>query len=143
MEIFWGCFVAPSPSEDFSSGERDMRLGSTRGESESDSTPPTTHGKSHDKDKDRDEETIKVYDGNQGLHRRQFRPIRIARTASVDQILSAALKSYHITKPLDNYYLSDAASDPNDGEIPLEDPSPIMHLKRREGRRPSVFIRFR
>lgn len=136
-------YTAPSPSEDFSSGERETRLPSTRGESESDSTPPSTYGKSHDKDKDKDEETIKVYDGNIGLERRQFRPIRISRTASVDQILVAALRTYHIMKPIENYYLSDASGDPSEGEIPLEDPNPIMHLKRRDGRRPSVFIRFR
>ncbi|ODN01016.1 Diacylglycerol kinase theta [Orchesella cincta] len=137
-----GANIPPSPSEDFSSGERDLKPMTTRGDSESDSTPQS-YSKSHDKDKDKDEETVKVYDGNQGLHRRQFRPIRISKTASVDQILAAALKAFHITKPIENYYISDAASDPSDGEIPMEDPCPIMHLKRREGRRPSIFIRFR
>ena len=84
-----------------------------------------------------------MYDGNQGLNNRQFRPIRIARTSSVDEILAAALKAFHITKPVENYYLSDAGIDPGDVEVPLEDPTPIMTLKRRDGRRPSVFIRFR
>jgi len=108
----------------------------SRGDSESDSAPS---GQSSSSKHEKDEETIKVYDGNQGLRRRQFRPITISRSATVDQILSAALRAFHITKPTDSYYLTDAY----DEGIRVVDPNPILNLKRREGKRPAVFIRFR
>lgn len=108
----------------------------SRGDSESESmsAPPNPQSK-HEKD----EETIKVYDGNQGLRRRQFRPVMISKSATVDQILAAGLKAFHITKPTANYYLTDAYEEGTQ----VTDPNPIASLRRREGKRPAVFIRFR
>lgn len=59
-------------------------------------------------EKEKDEEAIKVYDGNQGLRRRQFRPVVVSKLATVDEILRTGLKAFHITKPTENYYLTDA-----------------------------------
>jgi len=128
--------LARSISEEFSSGDRDVKPMTSRGDSETDSIPPPSSSSSkHDKD----EESIKVYDGNQGLRRRQFRPVLISKSATVDQILSAALRAFHITKPTDSYYLTDAY----DEGARVTDPNPISSLKRREGKRAAVFIRFR
>ena len=145
--------TARSISEEFSSGDRDTKPISSRGDSESESVPPPSstttatsststsrsHEKERERDRERDEETIKVYDGNQGVRRRQFRAVHVPRTATTDQVLSIALKAFHITKPTSNYYLTDAY----DEESPVGDPNPIPNLKRREGKRPAVFLRFR
>jgi diacylglycerol kinase (ATP) len=107
------------------------------------STPSSGSSKGHDrdkeKDKEKDEETIKVYDGNQAVRRRQFRVIHMSRGATTDQVLSTALKAFHITKPTSNYYLTDAY----DEECTVSDPNPVGNLKRKEGKRPAVFLRFR
>ncbi|XP_021950810.1 diacylglycerol kinase theta isoform X2 [Folsomia candida] len=129
-----------SISEEFSSGDRDCRPVPSRGDSESDSMqPPAPPPSKHDK-ADKDEETLKVYDGNQGLRRRLFRPVSVQKSATVDQILSAGLRAFHITKPTENYYLTDAYDEVGSR---VADPNPIASLKRREGKRPAIFLRFR
>jgi diacylglycerol kinase (ATP) len=133
--IYVELFLARSISEDFSSGDRDCRPMPSRADSESESASTPTSQNRHEKE----EETIKVYDGNQGFRRRAFRPIMISKSATVDQILSAGLKVFHITKPTENYYLSDAYDD----GAQVSDPSPIPTLKRREGKRPAILLRFR
>jgi diacylglycerol kinase (ATP) len=141
--------LARSISEEFSSGDRDTKPLSSRGDSESEtvqaagtssqSSSSKSQDREREKDKERDEETIKVYDGNQGVRRRQFRPIHASKSATTEQVLSSALKAFHITKPTENYYLTDAYDD----ESTVQDPNPVQSLKRREGKRPAVFLRFR
>ena len=131
-------------------------LGAGRGDSESDSPagggggsvgggggPPagssSSSSKSHDKQSEKEEETIKVYDGNQGLRRKQFRPIHVSRYASVEQVLASALKAFHIVKHPETYFLTDAYDD----EAPVQDPNPVLNLKIRDGKRPAVFLRFK
>ncbi|KAG5325886.1 DGKQ kinase, partial [Pseudoatta argentina] len=64
----------------------------------------TTHGRDprspkEKEDKDRgDEEMIKVCDGNNSLKRRIFRVISIPRQATTEQVLTSALRAFHITK---------------------------------------------
>ena len=43
-------------------------------------------------------ETIKVFDGNCSLRRRIFRAITVPRTCSLEQLLMAALRAFHITR---------------------------------------------
>lgn len=45
-------------------------------------------------------EMIKVYDGNISVRRRIFRVINVPRQASIDQVLTIALRAFHITKDL-------------------------------------------
>ncbi|XP_043273541.1 diacylglycerol kinase theta [Venturia canescens] len=132
---------ARSISEEFSSSD-------TRYRDNDEPTQPSTGGHSRDpkspKEKDEkergDEEMIKVYDGNSSVRRRIFRVISISRQATTEQVLTAALRAFHITKDPSNFYLTDLyAAD----ETELCDPSPIMNLHRKEGKRRAVFLRYR
>ncbi|XP_011648136.1 diacylglycerol kinase theta isoform X6 [Pogonomyrmex barbatus] len=92
-------------------------------------------------DKDRgDEEMIKVYDGNSSLRRRIFRVISVPRQATTEQVLTLALRAFHITKDPNNFYLTDLYAAE---ETELCDPTPVLNLTRKEGKRPAVFLRFK
>ncbi|XP_075238198.1 diacylglycerol kinase theta [Lycorma delicatula] len=118
-----------SISEEFSSGDKshkekdEMSLGKEKRDKE-----------------DKDEEVIKVYDGNSSLRRRIFRVITVSRLASTEHILMTALHAFHITKGLNNFYLTDLYAPE---ETRLCDPCPVMNLHRKEGKRPAVFLRFK
>ncbi|XP_015589973.1 diacylglycerol kinase theta isoform X2 [Cephus cinctus] len=131
---------ARSISEEFSSGDTRYR----------DNGEPSQQGGTHSReqrpskekdDKERgDEEMIKVYDGNNSLRRRIFRVITVPRQATTEQVLTIALRAFHITKDPSNFYLTDLyATD----ETQLNDPTPILNLHREEGKRPAVFLRFK
>ncbi|XP_019700505.1 diacylglycerol kinase theta isoform X3 [Harpegnathos saltator] len=92
-------------------------------------------------DKERgDEEMIKVYDGNNSLRRRIFQVISVPRQATTEEVLTSALHAFHITKDPNNFYLTDLyATD----ETELCDPTPVLNLNRKEGKRPAVFLRFK
>ncbi|KAK4881601.1 hypothetical protein RN001_004920 [Aquatica leii] len=104
------------------------------------------HGGSRDRDKqnkerdDRDEEVIKVYDGNNSLRRRIFRTIVVPRQCTLKHVLVLALRAHHITKDPSSFYLTDLYSS---DEVQLQDPTPILNLHRKEGKRPAVFLRFK
>ncbi|KAK9303017.1 hypothetical protein QLX08_005186 [Tetragonisca angustula] len=128
-----------SISEEFSSGDARYRDNGEPG-------PGSTHGRDprspkEKEDKERgDEEMIKVYDGNNSLRRRIFRVITVPRQATTEQVLTSALRAFHITKDPSNFYLTDLyATD----EIELCDPTPVLNLNRKEGKRPAVFLRFK
>ncbi|XP_076672920.1 diacylglycerol kinase theta isoform X6 [Andrena cerasifolii] len=132
-------FAARSISEEFSSGDARYR---DNGEP----CPGGTHGRDprspkEKEDKDRgDEEMIKVYDGNNSLRRRIFRVISVPRQATTEQVLTSALRAFHITKDPSSFYLTDLyATD----ESELCDPTPVLNLNRKEGKRPAVFLRFK
>ncbi|XP_014478171.1 PREDICTED: diacylglycerol kinase theta isoform X2 [Dinoponera quadriceps] len=92
-------------------------------------------------DKERgDEEMIKVYDGDNSLRRRIFRVISVPRQATTEQVLTSALRAFHITKDPSNFYLTDLYAT-EDKE--LCDPTPVLNLNRKEGKRPAVFLRFK
>ncbi|XP_032687985.1 diacylglycerol kinase theta isoform X5 [Odontomachus brunneus] len=92
-------------------------------------------------DKERgDEEMIKVYDGNNSLRRRIFRVISVPRQATTEQVLTSALRAFHITKDPSNFYLTDLYATE---ETELCDPTPVLNLNRKEGKRPAVFLRFK
>ncbi|XP_017796275.1 PREDICTED: diacylglycerol kinase theta [Habropoda laboriosa] len=83
---------------------------------------------------------IKVYDGNNSLRRRIFRVITVPRQATTEQVLTSALRAFHITKDPSNFYLTDLYATE---ETELCDPTPILNLNRKEGKRPAVFLRFK
>ncbi|XP_018316743.1 diacylglycerol kinase theta isoform X7 [Mycetomoellerius zeteki] len=106
----------------------------------------TAHGRDprspkEKEDKDRgDEEMIKVCDGNNSLRRRIFRVISVPRQATTEQVLTSALRAFHITKDPSNFYLTDLYAVE---ETELCDPTPVLNLNRKEGKRPAVFLRFK
>lgn len=87
-------------------------------------------------------ETIKVFDGNYSLRRRIFRPVTVSRTCSVDQLLSASLRSLHISRDPNKFYVTDLYA-PGGEEVRCQDPQPVMNLHRIEGKRPAIYLRFR
>ncbi|XP_066993367.2 diacylglycerol kinase theta isoform X2 [Anabrus simplex] len=126
---------ARSISEEFSSGETRYR--------DNDDYP---HARDKSKEKeDRDEEMIKVYDGNNSYRRRIFRVITVSKQATTEQLLTAALRAFHITKDPTNFYLTDlyASEESRPADTKLVDPLPVMNLHRKEGKRPAVFLRFK
>ncbi|KAL1492011.1 hypothetical protein ABEB36_012517 [Hypothenemus hampei] len=92
------------------------------------------------KEEERDEEVIKVFDGNNSLRRRIFRVIAVPRQATVNQLVVQALRAFHISKNPDLFYLTDIYS--QDEEM-LQDPTPVVNLNRKEGKRPALFLRFK
>ncbi|XP_029178190.1 diacylglycerol kinase theta isoform X6 [Nylanderia fulva] len=127
-----------STSEEFSDGARYRDNGEP--------TQGAAHGRDprspkEKEDKERgDEEMIKVYDGNSSLRRRIFRVIPVPRQATTEQVLTLALRAFHITKDPSTFYLTDLYAEE---ETELCDPTPVLNLNRQEGKRPAVFLRFK
>ncbi|KAL5283235.1 DGKQ family protein [Megaselia abdita] len=95
------------------------------------------------KDKDReerDEEMIKVFDGASSLKRRIYRVITVPRYFNLEQLLTASLRAFHISREPDAFYLTDLYA-PNEN-VPLRDPNPILNLTHPEGKRPAIYLRF-
>ncbi|XP_034936028.1 diacylglycerol kinase theta isoform X2 [Chelonus insularis] len=131
---------ARSTSEEFSSGD-------TRNRDNDELTQSASHSKDlrspkEKDDKERgDEETIKVYDGNLSMRRKIYRVINVPRSATTAEILAAALKAYHITEVHPgSLYLTDLYAPE---ETQLCDPTPVLNLHRKEGKRRGVILRYR
>ncbi|XP_046397842.1 diacylglycerol kinase theta isoform X1 [Ischnura elegans] len=144
---------ARSISEEFSSGDTRCRDGAggedgqavgPHGTSASGTSAPHGPGGKVDKAarerEERDEEVVKVYDGNNSMRRRIFRPVTIPRLTSTEQLLCAAMRAFHILKDPTNFYLTDAYSP---DETVLADPLPLQSVIRKEGKRPALFLRFK
>nr|CAH7752083.1 unnamed protein product [Callosobruchus chinensis] len=130
-----------STSEEFPSG--DGSKGTRDSEDYAQGHPPSGKDNRQDKNKnqeERDEDVIKVYDGNSSMRRRIFRLVVVQRTAPLRQVLTQALRAFHITRDPNVFHLTDAYSP---DEATLQDPHPVMSLHRREGKRPAVFLRFK
>lgn len=56
-----------------------------------------TRGKEKDRE-ERDEEVVKVYDGNNAVRKRHFKVVAVRRDATLQQLLVAALRAYHVTR---------------------------------------------
>ncbi|XP_076173552.1 diacylglycerol kinase theta isoform X3 [Ptiloglossa arizonensis] len=128
---------ARSISEEFSSGDARYRDNGDSGQG------GTGHGRdprSPKEKEDKDREMIKVYDGNNSLRRRIFRVICVPRQATTEQVLTSALRAFHITKDPSNFYLTDLYATE---ETELCDSTPVLNLNRKEGKRPAVFLRFK
>ncbi|XP_063987789.1 diacylglycerol kinase theta isoform X4 [Diachasmimorpha longicaudata] len=130
-----------SISEEFSSGDTRNRDNDEPTQSSSaHSKDPRSPKEKDDKEKG-DEEMIKVYDGNMSLKRKIFRVISVSRLATTEQVLTSALRAFHITKVHPSlFYLTDLYATE---ETPLCDPNPVLNLTRREGKRRAVFLRYK
>ncbi|XP_014478178.1 PREDICTED: diacylglycerol kinase theta isoform X9 [Dinoponera quadriceps] len=104
------------------------------------SRDPRSPKEKDDKERGDEAEMIKVYDGDNSLRRRIFRVISVPRQATTEQVLTSALRAFHITKDPSNFYLTDLYAT-EDKE--LCDPTPVLNLNRKEGKRPAVFLRFK
>ncbi|GAB0100474.1 Diacylglycerol kinase [Sergentomyia squamirostris] len=149
---------ARSISEEFSSGDasrfREEEYTSkpegacASGSSTSQHRSESAHKSDKDKERrekekeDKDEETIKVFDGNSSLRRRIFRAITVSRTCTLDQLLTTALRAFHIARNPSEFFLTDLYA-PGGEEVRLVDPQPVLTLNRIEGKRPAIFLRFR
>lgn len=128
-----------SISEEFSSGDSRYRDNDEPVQQGAHSRDPRAQKEKDEKER-ADEEMIKVYDGNNSLSRRIFRVISVPRQATTEQILTSALRAFHIKRDPNHFYLTDLYAEE---EVPLADPSPLQNLNRREGKRPAVFLRFK
>ncbi|XP_053691409.1 diacylglycerol kinase theta [Sabethes cyaneus] len=142
-----GCRVrrARSISEEISDNARCDDLPKAESSSGTHSKPDSAHKGDKDKDKkdkekeERDEETIKVFDGNCSYRRRIFRAITVPRTCSLEQLLTTALRAFHIARDSNLFFLTDLYGE----EVRLQDPTPVLNLHRVEGKRPAIYLRFR
>ncbi|XP_045468940.1 diacylglycerol kinase theta isoform X5 [Harmonia axyridis] len=128
-----------SISEEFSSGDAG-RYRELEEYAQSHSQGKERQDKQNKDREDRDEDIVKVYDGNNSFKKRIFRTISVAKQAPLQQVLTQALRAFHITKDPDSFHLTDIYS--TDEEV-LQDPTPVLNLTRKEGKRPAVFLRFR
>ncbi|XP_037952220.1 uncharacterized protein LOC119682782 [Teleopsis dalmanni] len=97
------------------------------------------------KEKEREEkdiEMIKVFDGNNSFRRQLYRVIIVPRTYTLEQLLTTALRAFHITRDPSAFYLTDLYAPAGMEETPLQDPTPVMNLIHVEGKRPAIYLRF-
>ncbi|XP_055618350.1 diacylglycerol kinase theta isoform X2 [Toxorhynchites rutilus septentrionalis] len=136
---------ARSISEEISDNARCDDVPKAESSSGTHSKPDSAHKSDKDKDKkdkekeERDEETIKVFDGNCSYRRRIFRAITVPRTCSLEQLLTTALRAFHIARDSNLFFLTDLYGE----EVRLQDPTPVLNLHRVEGKRPAIYLRFR
>ncbi|KAI6190737.1 Diacylglycerol kinase [Aphelenchoides bicaudatus] len=90
-----------------------------------------------------DNEILRVYDGNNSLRNQVFRLTSVPKNSNSEQIRDLALRRFHINDNPDNYYVTQAPFDATDEEEPLEDPIPLRNLKRPDGKRAQIFIRYK
>lgn len=74
------------------------------------------------------------------MKRRMFRTITVARSASREAIIAAALRAFHVSGDPKHYVITDVF-DPAEKE--LADFMPVQSLTRREGKRPAIFLRYK
>ncbi|VDK19592.1 unnamed protein product, partial [Anisakis simplex] len=89
-----------------------------------------------------DSEILRIYDGNSSLRNQVYRTASVPKTASVQLIRDIALRRFHITDNPDSYYVTQVLSDNGEEEL-LEDPVPMRNVKRPEGRRAQIFLRYK
>lgn len=90
--------------------------------------------------KSRPSEVVKVYDGEAAWTRRLYRPVVVGRNWNERELVSAALKAYHVAREPHEFELTDALAG---DEPPLQDPSPLARVTRLPHKRPALFLRFK
>ncbi|VDM80064.1 unnamed protein product [Strongylus vulgaris] len=90
-----------------------------------------------------DTEILRVFDGNSSLRAQICRTASVPKTATVQQIRDTAMRRFHITDNPDNYYVTQVVNDGTGDEETLEDPVPLRNVKRPEGRRAQIFLRYK
>ncbi|XP_028173215.1 diacylglycerol kinase theta isoform X6 [Ostrinia furnacalis] len=152
MEAIIGVHVRPPPSqrdfgcprsvsEEFSSGcegRSGSGGGSTGAPADQDHKPDHKQHRDRTPD-DRDEEVVKVYDGEAAWSRRLYRPVVVGRNWNERELVSAALRAFHVVRDPDLFELTDALAG---DEPPLKDPTPLARVTRLPNKRPALFLRF-
>uniref|UniRef100_A0A1I7SZW6 Diacylglycerol kinase n=2 Tax=Caenorhabditis tropicalis TaxID=1561998 RepID=A0A1I7SZW6_9PELO len=87
-----------------------------------------------------DSEVIRVFDGNNSYRLQISRNIQVPKHVSVQQVRDAALRRFHINDTPDRYYITQVVGEVE--EELLEDPVPLRNVKRPEGKRAQIFIRY-
>jgi len=85
---------------------------------------------------------IKVFDGNNSFRRQQYRVIIVQRTYTLEQLLTTALRAFHITRDPQAFYLTDLYAPAGMEDTPMLDPTPVLNLTHLEGKRPAIYLRF-
>ncbi|XP_023175853.2 diacylglycerol kinase theta isoform X2 [Drosophila hydei] len=126
--------------------------GTNTGGSSTHYRPESTGHKSDKSEKDREKkekereekdiEMIKVFDGNNSFRRQQYRAIIVQRTYTLEQLLTTALRAFHITRDPQAFYLTDLYAAAGMEDAPLQDPTPVLNLTHLEGKRPAMYLRF-
>ncbi|XP_014088073.2 diacylglycerol kinase theta isoform X4 [Bactrocera oleae] len=91
---------------------------------------------------EKDIEMIKVFDGNNSFRRQLYRVISVPRTYTLEQLLTTALRAFHITREPSAFYMTDLYAPSGMEDVPLQDPTPVMNLTHLEGKRPAIYLRF-
>ncbi|XP_054081114.1 diacylglycerol kinase theta isoform X5 [Zeugodacus cucurbitae] len=91
---------------------------------------------------EKDIEMIKVFDGNNSFRRQLYRVISVPRTYTLEQLLTTALRAFHITREPSAFYMTDLYAASGMEDAPLQDPTPVMNLTHLEGKRPAIYLRF-
>ncbi|KAL9892036.1 uncharacterized protein ACN427_007839 isoform 2-T2 [Glossina fuscipes fuscipes] len=112
--------------------------------------PESSSGHKSDKEKEKKErereekdiETVKVFDGNNSFKRQLYRVIIVPRTYTLEQLLTTALRAFHITRDPSAFYLTDLYAPAGMEDTPLQDPNPVQTLIHLEGKRPAIYLRF-
>uniref|UniRef100_A0A914V1T8 diacylglycerol kinase (ATP) n=1 Tax=Plectus sambesii TaxID=2011161 RepID=A0A914V1T8_9BILA len=105
--------------------------------------PDEVSASSADDPKERDDtELLRIFDGNNSLRTQVYRTVSVQKTASVQQIRDAALRRFHIQDTPELYYVTQVVNEEGAEEL-LEDPVPLRNVKRPEGRRAQIFLRYK
>ncbi|XP_073816607.1 diacylglycerol kinase theta isoform X7 [Musca autumnalis] len=91
---------------------------------------------------EKDIEAIKVFDGNNSFRRQLYRVITVPRTYTLEQLLTTALRAFHISRDPGAFYLTDLYAPVGMEDSALQDPNPVLSLNHMEGKRPAIFLRF-
>ncbi|XP_075148584.1 diacylglycerol kinase theta isoform X8 [Haematobia irritans] len=91
---------------------------------------------------EKDIEAIKVFDGNNSFRRQLYRVITVPRTYTLEQLLTTALRAFHISRDPSAFYLTDLYAPVGMEDAALQDPNPVLSLNHMEGKRPAIFLRF-
>uniref|UniRef100_A0A1A9WS31 Diacylglycerol kinase n=1 Tax=Glossina brevipalpis TaxID=37001 RepID=A0A1A9WS31_9MUSC len=83
-----------------------------------------------------------IFDGNNSFKRQLYRVIMVSRTYTLEQLLTTALRAFHITRDPSAFYLTDLYAPAGMEDAPLQDPNPVQSLIHLEGKRPAIYLRF-
>ncbi|KAI6233488.1 Diacylglycerol kinase [Aphelenchoides fujianensis] len=90
-----------------------------------------------------DHEILRIYDGNNSIRNQVFRLASVPKKASCEEIRDIAMRRFHINDNPEHYYVTQAPFEAGDEEEGLEDPIPLRNMKRPEGKRAQIFLRYR
>ncbi|CAF1594624.1 unnamed protein product, partial [Adineta ricciae] len=105
-------------------------------------TKPSKTPNKGQQDEEEEREIIKVYDGNATYRNGTPRSISVPRQASYNQILEAALRTFHINDDCTKYCITVPIDDVG-GDQPLDETMPLKSLRQLSGRILNIYIRYK